>query len=648
MTKRIDILTILMAVILSGIVVACSNDSYYNLPDGGTTPQSTMGITIALDGTSRSGENNGFEVGEGLENYLDIKNNNYRIYFFSTEDKFIDSFTPSLPSTVINAGETSGNNNYYLYKINGIIPNNLPLEFKIVTLFNWRNYPKEINALKAGETSSSEFRLIKDVTTIQDLCSHPDSEFDLITPSDNGWLNETNNCLIPFYGVREYNLRDYVKPDEIVHDEIGGDKLKGGLYIDLSKKGTDSPKETPIPLLRAMAKVEVIINDPNMNFKEVELINVNPKGFCAPNATDQDDYFSDYDFKYDYAKDFIHKVHLPWKFDEKYVNSDEVVESLEMTQKDGEKKWIAYIPEYLNNVDNKYSKIKVTLERGESVTEAEWAAVPEDKKSQYIYFTQNGGLNAESYDIWRNNIYRFTFSLKNFKLECQVDIQPFSEKKLVYDFGLMRDERGDLMVLPVPDKDGNYHYPPFFENFKEKYPSLWPPTIEGSEEEIVLVNDDDYNEDYYAIELGEYDLEPELWVKDKDGCRVLTNFGSRDGDSNSCSSRRVIEFFGVNQEEYEKDIYGMRRVHHFNNHWTIVIHPKDKAMYFRDGENETIYQVESWDDNAKEGWIISDQKYSEDNTEIISYFRKINSDGTLGKIMGPITIPNIDKDKSSE
>lgn len=36
----------------------------------------------------------GYEVGETYENYIDIENNNYRIYFFTSDDKFIARFEP--------------------------------------------------------------------------------------------------------------------------------------------------------------------------------------------------------------------------------------------------------------------------------------------------------------------------------------------------------------------------------------------------------------------------------------------------------------------------------------------------------------------------------------------------------------------------
>ena len=36
----------------------------------------------------------GYEVGETYENYIDIENNNYRIYFFTFDNKLIARFEP--------------------------------------------------------------------------------------------------------------------------------------------------------------------------------------------------------------------------------------------------------------------------------------------------------------------------------------------------------------------------------------------------------------------------------------------------------------------------------------------------------------------------------------------------------------------------
>lgn len=645
MTKKFDILAILLVVLLSGMVAACSKDNDFDIENAEDSSAPTMGITIALDGTSRSGENGSFEVGEGLENYLDIINGNYRIYFFDTDNKFIASLKPFQRPTLINSGN---NNNSFFYQFKGIVPNNLPLEFKLVVIFNWRNYPEEIDSPNDGAPSVSGFQLVKGVTTIEQLCSHASSEFDYIEADNDVWLDKTKNRLIPFYGVRQYDLNNYVGPGDIVDG-----KIKGSIYIDLSS--TNNGDSSLLPLLRAMAKVEVILYDPNMDFESVELINVNPKGYCAPkNASTHDSY----DHGYVYDKDFIRDVHLPWKdVNQKDINATTgIVKSLTMTRKsDNEKKWIAYIPEYLNQVnDESYSKIKVTLKKNSLATDKEWESVPEEKKSQYIYFSQNGQNSSLKYDIWRNNIYRFTVSSMNFNLECKVDIQPFASVSLNADYGLLRDERGDLMV----ETDADDKLPKWFVDYLADNPDKKPKVVtsvspDGIEYHLTDTIEFRKGKDYYAIVMttsGKID-DAEIWIKDRQGCRVLSNIVQLNDNDNNCNTRWVMQFFGTSTYDYYKDSEGFQRVHHYNNHSTISIGP-DEVMYYKEYQNGVFsrhYLVESfyYDDKGTDDtsddepvcWIIShiDQETSVTtfnkigvNGEILeNTYKKIDADGNI-------------------
>ena len=84
------------------------------------------------------------------------------------------------------------------------------------------------------------------------------------------------------------------------------------------------------------------------------------------------------------------------------------------------------------------------------------------------------------YNIERNNIYRFTITGMTASMDCRVDVQPYASVSLSYDLGLMRDERGDLMVLPdkelYPNNEGNL--PDFFLDYmKDKE---WPKDKDGN------------------------------------------------------------------------------------------------------------------------------------------------------------------------
>ncbi len=620
--------------LLAGAFSACSHDSFSDILEAASTnPQ--MNITIAMSGSRADDSGMTFEEGEGLENYLNISGKDkYRIYFFDADNKYFSSFN-TLVYTYI--GSDDGKT---YYRFQGEAPADLPEKFKIVTLFNWPEYPVEMSSGSA----EGGYVLIPGTTTIEDLCTGTHAQFNhLANPADGEWLDISEGRLIPFYGVREYDINDYIKTTDWVTTEDGDKEIKGGIVVDLTKN--------PLPLLRAMAKVEVILNDANLDFERVELVNVNPKGYCSPkNATTHDSYYNGYNWD----TDFIHNVHLPWKDGDKDVNasSAESIGSLLMTRKNPtEKKWIAYIPEYINKdvADGTECKIKVILSQG-SISNDEWAAVSSEKKAQYIYFSPEGKKSGtDTYDIWRNNIYRFTLSAMNFKMEAKAEIQPFAEQVLNFGFGLMRDSRGDLMIIPTPERDeaGNvvvdengetvYSYPQYFLDFinddnpNHKFPQEEDENGNHTTGKRIRLEEGDY----YAIVVGEYEAMSDavLWVKDRTGCHVLSNFGTVD-DGEDCNARLVESFFGNNQsEKFYKDKFGYRRVHHFENHNSIVIDPEDDGLLFCVIENfgqisqfRKYYEVESWDAATSTGWIINKDA---DGNE--TGFQEIKTDGTIGK-----------------
>ncbi|MDE6692181.1 MAG: hypothetical protein K2K05_02240, partial [Muribaculaceae bacterium] len=143
--------------------------------------------------------------------------------------------------------------------------------------------------------------------------------------------------------------------------------------------------------------------------------------------------------------------------------------------------------------------------------------------------------------------------------------------------------------------------------------------------------------DYYAIVVGEYEAMSDavLWVKDRTGCHVLSNFGT-DKDDDHCNARFVETFFGNNQsEKFYKDKFGYRRIHHFENHNSIVIDPEDDGMLFCVIENfgqisqtRKYYEVESWDETTCTGWIINKDAEGKETG-----FQEIKTDGTMGNVV---------------
>lgn len=192
-------------------------------------------------------------------------------------------------------------------------------------------------------------------------------------------------------------------------------------------------------------------------------------------------------------------------------------------------------------------------------------------------------------------------------VNIEVDIQPYANQELKIDFGLMRDEQGDLMVLPEKDVNGNDSLPQYFLDYLKAYGK---DTIFDSFPLGSLVAGD-----YYAIHRGQ-DGElknAEIWLKDIDGAHVLKNFSKKDDNDENCSTRYVELYFGLDKYYYHKDRDGDRRLKHYPNHWSIVLDRKD-YMIFKSGDNTERYEVASFDkDNPNEFYIVPSPAEDNDN-----------------------------------
>ena len=662
-----------------GMGSSCSNDVFREPADTPAAGHPTMGITIGFDGATRAdGESDGgYQQGVGLENYLDIDSDDYRIYFFTADDadgntgnRFLYRFKPfAKPKLDENAGASSA---YYYYNFFGDVPTDLPLKFKIVFLANWGEYPEE-----ASEYEEGDYALVKGVTTIQDLCTSAKAQFSYLpTPqsqSSDDWLSK-NGRLIPFYGVREYDLNKYTPASNI---EDG--KIKGDIYIDLKEHNS---KDTSIPLLRAMAKVEVILDNSFASFESVEINSVMKKGYCAPkDALDYDAYYRD---GYTWGKDFIRGVHIPTSEGMEYRLA--MTKTCDTDPLRGTKEtWVAYIPEFQNITAPATNYIRVTLAQPSDVSDETWATLSNsvDKNgtpvlTKKIYFAPNG-IDADDakydadgvlstpgrFDIERNNIYRFTISGMSANLTAQVDVQPYAEKKLEYELGFMRDENGNLMVL-----EGSKFCYELWTLFK-KDPTKRPRCGKYIDNEFVPGKYDDLGNftatsvleadtiklesdlhDYYTIILAPSGsiADSEFRVRDADGCRVISNFSSNVMDDDdeitndqSCSARLVRDLSLLTPTSYYKDREGYQRVQHNEDHSSIVYN-SEKELLFKvvvdvsgEGESsvfETVrcYPVESYTERYKgddgeyyggEFWYRIYIQYKEDDpSKVILTFRK--------------------------
>ena len=581
---RRDILTPLSLLLLGWGASSCTSEEFKDQPAPGDGVP-TLGISIGVSAPTRSasGSTSDFEPGSDLENYLDVAGNDYRIYFFDSDNKYIATFNPSRKAESSGTPTSVNGVDTYYYSFEGEVPAGVGTKFKLVVFANWGKYPEE--------NDDASFQLKNGQTTLTELVTHADAQFNhLSNPGEGNWLSKEDHRLIPFYGVRYYDLSTFSD----IKDFIKDDRLIGNVLVDLTSD------ENALPLIRAMARVEVILNNKHASFSSVKMTKVNDKGFNSP-YKEGDDWefdYTDYFHNYEWDKDFVRGVHLVGGNNAPAGQDG----SLEFKKVSGHsettvEKWVAYVPEYQNiGVGDEYAAITVTLADPGSGT-GEWG-----NHTNTIYFAPGGSLanNADGaagttkrYDIERNNIYRFTIDAMNANMECQLDVQPYAEQKLVVDLGLMRDESGDLMV--VPDGEGNL--PDFFTEYMKlkNYP-----TDKNTGDPL----NPEISGDYYAIRLGsDGDIKnAEVLLKDSDGCQVLTTFGEREEEDNldNCSTREVYDY--TTGTTYHKDHDGDQRLQHNSDHSSIVL-DHDKMMYYKTDPllNPVLrYRVESWEEPSKD------------------------------------------------
>jgi hypothetical protein len=604
----------MMAMLTLCVAGACSHEDAPIAVTPEPTERATLGITIGVEGSTRAVSTDpaygGYEPGSGYENYLDIPRGDYRIYFFSSDDKYIGTFEPFSKPVMSEEGlpekDQSALVPTYYYTFMGDVPRDLPTQFKLVVVANWRNYPTDED-------------LVKDKTTIEDLYSCQESIYDALTsPGEGDWL--TINRLIPFYGVREYNL------NTIASEYIEDGKIKGDVLIDLRNN------EQALPLLRAMARVEVILDNPYASFSAVEMTKINAQGYCAPEANEHTDYYhgsKEDGYYYDWDNDFMRELHLVEgaakttglqfkKVASRTENADGTVTP---------EKWVAYMPEYQNIGTNDFTTIKVTLADPDSPRPS--TAPAWENPTNYIYFATDGSEESNKnnvqataaqpgrFNIERNNVYRFTITDMTAKLSCEVDIQPYAEQWLLVDYGLMRDERGDLMF--VIDKDGKL--PEYFNKYMESHPEKWPKDeMTGKKLEVE-------DGDYYAIvpEAGKNITEWDVWLKDSAGCRILTNY--RSDDSNPlCATRKVTAIYDWGTETFEKNVRGeVVKQHHLDH--TLIIEDGDGRLVYTNALNEWRYPVEAWDDKTGIFWYESSRSISDDKKTITYTYTEMDKNG---------------------
>ncbi|MCD8302754.1 MAG: hypothetical protein LUC44_07025, partial [Prevotellaceae bacterium] len=247
-----------LAALLPLLCVSCGEDGTDPM-GGGDSGIKDGAVNIGLSIQTRATDVDGYDSGDTYESYIDMAGGDYRIYFFTADNKYIATFEPK--GFVAVEG-----NGYTTYNVLGEVPAGLVAnqdDFKVVMLANWGSYEDE------------DF---DENTTIDDICTATWSKYNRMTDFEPSPGN-----LIPFYGVHEY---------------------KG--YTFKNNK-TTLLTDDPVTLLRAMAKVEVVLESEAAKFVEVKLYHYNDIGYCAPTGIYTQD---DYDHDYTWNSDYVSTLHL--------------------------------------------------------------------------------------------------------------------------------------------------------------------------------------------------------------------------------------------------------------------------------------------------------------------------------------------------
>lgn len=371
--------------------VSCSKEM--DAPDTPDVPSGEeMTLHISFRVPTRAAEDPRYEDGATEENYIDIAGGNYRIYFFDEQDKFIARFEPS------GFISTEGSD-YCQYSVLGKAPDALVKysDFKMVVLANWPHYPEDLD-----KESNENLSLKKGETTIADICNADWAQYSCLT---DGKANPTAIALNPF--AEDPSARKLM-PFYGVHE-----------YSDVTfKPGIATILDEPVTLLRAMAKVEVILETDDyfdLSFSSLKINRYNTKGFCAPKDVFKQ---SDYDHNGSYNDDYVRTPHLTNNGENDGDEKELALLKVE-TGDDTERKWVAYLTEY----DNSEDVLKIEL--------------PIEDTSYYIRFVEyeeGKPKDGTQINIERNNIYRFRVRVSKVDLDIRYELCPWTDLSTDIEF----------------------------------------------------------------------------------------------------------------------------------------------------------------------------------------------------------------------
>ncbi len=376
---------LILLLLAAPIFTSCSE---HESSESSLSESATM-VSLSLRTMSITSTYEGYEAGTTWENYVDFANEDYHIYFFtydpsseSTNGANSTLIAEFMPTTIY----SSDRDTYTTYTLAGEVDADLIeslTNFKVVVVANW------------GEGHYPE--VVAGVTTIDDICNAETAVFNAFVSSGEATM-PSSSFHIPFFGLREYS----------------GVTWRKGIMTRLSGD---------ITLLRSVAKVEVILEDADVTFTDININNYNATGYCAPTSVYLRD---DYDHSHTWADDFVEGLHLVDGANDTGEKSFSFhkAQEMEVDETTGEvtqyETWVAYVPEY-NNMGDDFSYISVMTD---------FLLGNEPYKIYFANYSDGGttayGENEASdmsdrYDIYRNNLYRFFVSMGEYGLLVSVN-----------------------------------------------------------------------------------------------------------------------------------------------------------------------------------------------------------------------------------
>ncbi len=380
------------------LLCACSGyDMEDEVPDAGSSKKLSLGFYInvgEVDNTSTNisratpadGE---YDPGAGYENFIDLEGGDFRIYFFSVDNKFISTFTNPVIERVDIQNSPSSKTYVARTSIEGkdMIEQIKNGPTKIVMLANWHGKYLDEASLIPGET------------TIDQLVNN--AIIDYGTEPWGAVLDYEHR--IPLYGVMQFPGVNLVP-------------------VMLNLTGVD------LHLLRAFAKVEVIQTEESAaNIESVSLKRHNTKAYCAPLGV----YHQSQYIKHTYGGDYTDNPSIPAD-----AISDTELNVPFYTDETGLRHYVIYVPEYKNTGANMMSADKthlnIKLENDDRNYKVEF-------KYYQVPPALTGAVKVGQYfDLMRNFWYKFevTKKISDVDMDIQVDVLPYGIVDLRPSFGL--------------------------------------------------------------------------------------------------------------------------------------------------------------------------------------------------------------------